>query len=190
MKTLWWVRHGPTNLKTMVGWSDVPADLSDSAAIARLDAFLPRAPVVSSDLIRAVHTADAIQRDRPRLPHDAGLRELNFGDWEMREAQEIYAENPDLAMAYWNDPETSQPPGGESWADLSARVNGAVDRLLGDTADHLIIVAHFGAILSQLRRALDVSVKDVMRHRIENLSVTEIRLANDRWRAGQINHRP
>ncbi len=190
MKTLWWVRHGPTNLKSIVGWSDVPADLSDQAAIARLDAFLPPAPVVSSDLIRAVHTADAIQRDRPRLPHDPDLRELNFGAWELRAPEDIYAENPDLAMAYWNDPETGQPPGGESWHDLATRVNGAVDRLLIQPADQLIVVAHFGAILSQLRRALGVSVKEVMAHRIENLSVTEIRLAGDRWQPGQINHLP
>ena len=34
--TIWWVRHGPTHRKEMVGWSDVPADLSDTAALARL----------------------------------------------------------------------------------------------------------------------------------------------------------
>ena len=32
---LWWVRHGPTHEKAMTGWRDVPADLSDTAAIAR-----------------------------------------------------------------------------------------------------------------------------------------------------------
>ena len=49
------VRHGPTHEKTFVGWRDVPADLSDHAAIARLHEGLPQdALVVSSDLIRAV----------------------------------------------------------------------------------------------------------------------------------------
>ena len=33
----WWVRHGPTHEKAFTGWRDVPADLSDSAALARLD---------------------------------------------------------------------------------------------------------------------------------------------------------
>ncbi|MDZ4137070.1 MAG: histidine phosphatase family protein, partial [Paracoccaceae bacterium] len=47
-----WVRHGPTHAKAMIGWTDLPADLSDHPAIARLTAFLPDAAgVVSSDLI-------------------------------------------------------------------------------------------------------------------------------------------
>jgi len=62
------VRHGPTHAKTMVGHADVPADLSDTAALSRLSNYLPEVPVVSSDLIRASATADAICGARPRLP--------------------------------------------------------------------------------------------------------------------------
>ncbi|MCX8953857.1 histidine phosphatase family protein, partial [Ruegeria sp. NA] len=36
MTRLHLVRHGPTHAKTMVGWSDLPADLSDTAALRRL----------------------------------------------------------------------------------------------------------------------------------------------------------
>ena len=61
MTTLWMVRHGPTHAKAMIGWTDLPADLSDTDAIARLRTELPDAPIVSSDLIRAVATADALQ---------------------------------------------------------------------------------------------------------------------------------
>jgi alpha-ribazole phosphatase len=42
MTRLWLVRHGPTHARTMVGWTDLPADLSDVAALARLSAHLPR----------------------------------------------------------------------------------------------------------------------------------------------------
>lgn len=56
MTRLWLIRHGPTHAKGMVGWTDLPADLSDTAQIARLRAALPDAPVVSSDLLRAVQT--------------------------------------------------------------------------------------------------------------------------------------
>lgn len=70
MTTWWWVRHGPTHAKGMVGWRDLPADLSDQAALARLSTYLPQqALVVSSDLIRSVATADAIQGARQRLDH-------------------------------------------------------------------------------------------------------------------------
>jgi alpha-ribazole phosphatase len=86
MSRFFWVRHGPTHARAMVGWTDLPADLSDTAQLARLSAHLPQdALVVSSDLIRAHDTATAIQGGRLRLPDDPSLREIHFGDWEMAE---------------------------------------------------------------------------------------------------------
>ena len=190
--TIWWVRHGPTHRKEMVGWSDVPADLTDTAALARLDAFLPDAPVVSSDLVRARATADAIQGARPRLADVTGLREINFGAWELRSASELYADDPVTASAYWDDPSDVRPPGGESFRDLARRVNAAVDRVIraADGSSDVIAVAHFGVILTQLHRARGVSVKQVMAQRIENLSVTALRLDRGGWHEELANHRP
>ncbi len=186
--TIWWVRHGPTHLKEMVGWSDVPADLSDSAALARLEAFLPEAPVVSSDLLRARATADAIQGARPRLPHARGLREINFGAWELKPADDLYAADPATLTAYWDDPSDIRPPGGESFRDLAARVNASVDRLRG--GGDLIAVAHFGVILTQLHRARGGTVKQVMAQKIDNLSVTALRFESGHWHEDLANHRP
>jgi len=74
----------------MVGWSNLPADLSDTAALRRLSDHLPeQAIVVSSDLSRAADTASAIQRTRTRLPHQPLLREINFGAWELRRFAEV-----------------------------------------------------------------------------------------------------
>ena len=187
-RTVWWVRHGPTHLKEMVGWSDVPADLSDRAALARLDAFLPLVPVVSSDLIRARATADAIQGARPRLPDAPGLREIHFGNWERRLAQDLYADDPETLTAYWDDPTDIRPPGGESFRDLAARVNAALDAVLG--ADGLIAVAHYGVILTQLHRARGGTVRTVMAQKIDNLSVTALRFEAGSWHEMLANHRP
>lgn len=190
MSKIWWVRHGPTNLDKIVGWSDVPADLSDHAALDRLERFLPRLPVISSDLVRAADTASAIQGARPRLPHDPDLREMSFGDWELRVGRELYDKDPVATRAFWDDPENNAPPGGESWRSLEARVTGAVDRVLAAHPEGVIIVAHFGAILSHLRLALDVPVQRVLAHKIDNLSVTQLARGPARWTAGAINHRP
>ncbi|GAA6200989.1 histidine phosphatase family protein [Aquicoccus sp. SU-CL01552] len=192
MTRLHLVRHGPTHAKSMVGWSDLPADLSDTAALARLSAHLPKvATVISSDLLRATATADAIQGARPRLPHDARLRELNFGDWELRRFQQIEAEDPDRIRAFWETPGTSRAPGGESWNDLRHRADAAIDALIARHAgDDLIVVAHFGLILTQVQRALRIDAETAFGHRIDNLSVTEIHCAPQRWHAARINHIP
>ncbi|MBL9050403.1 MAG: histidine phosphatase family protein [Tabrizicola sp.] len=170
MTRFWLVRHGPTHAKTMTGWTDLPADLSDTAALARLSEHLPEgAPVISSDLSRAVATADALGR-RPRLPHDPALREIHFGQWETRSFAEIETEAPDHIRAFWESPGEIRPPGGESWNDLTARTWAALDRLLGPP--DLIVVAHFGPIVAALQRAEGVSPESAFGHRIDNLSVT------------------
>lgn len=184
----WWVRHGPTHAKTMIGWTDRPADLSDHAALARLSAHLPNgAPVISSDLVRAVATADAIIGARPRLPHDPDLRELHFGAWEDRSFADIDAETPDLIRAFWEQPGPTRAPGGEGWHDLSARVTRAADRLIG-TAPDVVVVAHFGAILCQIERATGQTTTEVFAQTIDNLSVTVVIHDAGRWHVGPINH--
>jgi broad specificity phosphatase PhoE len=187
MTRFWLVRHGPTHAKAMIGWTDLPADLSDTAALARLNAHLPpAAPVLSSDLSRAIATADALH-PRPRLPHDPALREIHFGTWERRSFAEVEAEDPTLIRAFWDQPGDIRPPGGESWNDLTARTWAALDRLQG-TAPDIIIVAHFGPILAALQRASGLTALQAFAHRIDNLSVTSLTL--DPPQVHGVNHRP
>lgn len=188
MSRLFLVRHGPTHAKTMVGWSDLPADLSDTAALTRLSDHLPQdALVISSDLIRAVHTADAIQGDRQRLSHDAGLREIHFGDWELKTFMEASEPDPEHTRAFWETPGDIAAPGGESWNQVCARVDASIDRLLTAHAGRdLVVVAHFGAILTQVARAEGLSGYEAFGHKIDNLSLTTIQ-TRPKWGAQSIN---
>lgn len=190
MSRLFMVRHGPTHAKSMVGWSDIPADLSDAAAISRLKAHLPTdAIVVSSDLSRAIKTADAIMGDQYRLPNDANLRELNFGDWELKRFDEV--EDQDHIRTFWDQPGDIAAPNGESWNDISTRVNRAIDGLFkSHSGRNIVVVAHFGVILTQVQRALGISAYDAFGHKIDNLSVTELSFSGTDWKVADINLRP
>lgn len=184
MTTFWWVRHGPTHAKSMVGWTDLAADLSDTDALSRLSDFLPDAPVVSSDLRRAKHTADAIQLGRTRLPDDPALREFNFGDWEMAP----FRDDP-VMRAFWEQPGDISAPNGESWNSVRQRVDGAVDHYRNLGEKNIIIVAHMGVIMGQLQRAKSQTAYEACGHRIDPLSVTQI-VVSDPWRVPLINHKP
>lgn len=190
MTKVYLVRHGPTHAKTMVGWSDLPADLSDTAQLARLSAYLPDdAVVISSDLIRASATADAIAGNRLRLPHARGLRELHFGAWELQAFDRV--DDPDRLRAFWDQPGDARAPGGESWNDLRARVDATLTDVIGQHPKRPVIaVAHMGAILTQVQRALRVSAYDAFSHKISNLSVTEVQYRTGAWHAEKINHHP
>ncbi|QFT58644.1 Putative phosphoserine phosphatase 2 [Sulfitobacter sp. THAF37] len=193
MTTWHWIRHGPTHEKTFVGWRDVPADLSDTPRLTRLTRFLPdTALIVSSDLSRSITTADALETQaRHRLPHRDDLRELHFGDWDGKHFTEIEKTHPELSRAYWETPGDITAPGGESWNDAAARVNRAVDTLNASHPEaHIIAVAHFGVILTQVQRALGVSATQAMAHKIDNLSVTEVHCHQGTWTVRRINHRP
>lgn len=192
--TIWhWVRHGPTHEKTFVGWRDVPADLSDTDQIARLDAHLPReALLISSDLIRCTATADALgTATRNRLPHRADMRELHFGVWDGMHFSEVAERDPELSRAYWETPGDIVAPEGESWNQAAARVNAAVDAINNAHPEaHIIAVAHFGVILTQVQRALGVTPYQAMSHKIDNLSVTTLAHCAGSWDARRINHLP
>ena len=190
MTTIFLIRHGPTHAKGMVGWSDLAADLSDIDGLARLEAALPKeAVVISSDLSRAVTTADAIQATRHRLPHDRDLREMNFGDWELKVFSEVEAETPARLRAFYETPGEISPPNGDSWNALSARSNAAIDRLVASNqAQNLIVVAHFGVILSQVQRAFGLTAYQAFGHKIQNLSITNLTVRDGIWSGGQIAH--
>jgi len=103
---------------------------------------------------------------------------------------EIESDSPDLISAYWEHPGDVRPPGGESWHQVCVRVDRAIDALIAaHRGRDLIVVAHFGVILTQIQRALQLDTDAVFAHRIDNLSVTQLTyLPDGHWREGRINH--
>ncbi|MCX7560320.1 histidine phosphatase family protein [Sulfitobacter sp. F26204] len=190
--TVWhWVRHGPTHEKTLVGWRDVPADLSEKERLARLHDYLPdAAQLISSDLIRCTATADALEgKERIRLPHARDLRELHFGVWDGMHFREVAARDPELSRAYWETPGEIAAPGGESWNQTALRVQAVVDSMnAAYPTGHIIAVAHFGVILTQVQQALGLTPIKAMAHKIDNLSVTTLIHDTGIWQAEVINH--
>ncbi len=191
--TTWhWVRHGPTHEKAFVGWRDVPADLSDTAQIARLHAHLPAdALIVSSDLVRASATAEAIAAGRTVLGERASLREFHFGDWDGKHFSEVAESHPELSRAYWETPGDIAPPGGESWNEAAARVSAEVDVLTAKhPGRHIVAVAHIGVIMTQIQRGLGMTAQEVIANKIDNLSVSAVIHGPNGWQTKRINHLP
>lgn len=186
----WWVRHAPTGARGAIGWTDVAADLSDTATLAHLRATLPPAPVLSSDLRRARDTAACIRGDRRDLGADPALREVHFGAWEGLDFDTIAARYPVDNAAWWADPATVAPPGGESFGALRARVGAkvsAVNAELGNGA--VVAVAHMGVILAALAMATGMEARQVLGFRIDPLSVTRLDWLPEAgcWRVAGVN---
>jgi alpha-ribazole phosphatase len=192
MTRFFWLRHGPTHQRAFTGWRDVPADLSDTALVAGVAALLPPdALVVSSDLIRARATADALAGNRPRLPDMPALREFDFGAWDGLMWDEVAARDPTLSRSYWETPGDIAPLGGESWNAASARIEAAVQHLAATHPGRaLVVVAHFGTILTQVARTFGQTPTTALAQRIEPLSLTEITVSPQGRKLGRVNHLP
>jgi broad specificity phosphatase PhoE len=145
--------------------------------------------VVSSDLARSVTTADALAGVRHRLPHEPGLREFDFGDWDGRHWSDVAQTDPQLSRDYWEKPGDVMAPNGESWNMAAARARPVVDRLNADHAN-IIAVAHFGIILTQVQRALDNDAYACLAYKIDNFSITHLHENQGEWRVICINHLP
>ncbi len=150
------LRHGETDhnvVGRMQGHLDsmlTPAGLAQAVALAPEIALLAPERLISSDLRRAVDTAD-ILGTATGLPVklDARLRETHLGQWQGRTVADIEQNWPG-AIATWRSDPAWVPPGGESRIEVVRRCLPVVDELDEEfTADSnitAVLVAHGGLI--------------------------------------------
>lgn len=177
-------RHGATlhNLEArFTGQIDAPlsplGERQAEALASRLQSMRLDA-IVSSDLSRARRTADAIaQRHAQPVIEDADLREISMGVWEGQTVSDVRREWPDLFARVECDPTgAASAPDGESWAQFTTRVDGALMRWLerypqGD----VLWVAHGGVVSALLLRALGLSYERRQQFARGNASLFELR---------------
>lgn len=146
------VRHGETalNAARVLQPPDTPLSprgLAQAQAVALRLSREPVAAIVSSDLLRARQTAEAIAQPWPGLSVDTwdSLRERDFGDWRGLPYDRLPADPLRLEGA---------PPGGESQAAFAARCAQAWAALLAlrsGLPGHLVVVSHGLSIRQWLR---------------------------------------
>ena len=152
MTTILLARHGETDWNSERRWqghADQPLnDVGREQARELAETLADRAVdvVYSSDLLRAHETA-LIVADRLGLPVevDAGLREVDVGDWAGRLVSEIENADPE-GFQLWRQGRKAWN-GGESYEEMGERVVGAVLLIAGHhPGQTVLIVTHGGSI--------------------------------------------
>ncbi|MEL0084091.1 MAG: alpha-ribazole phosphatase family protein [Gammaproteobacteria bacterium] len=106
----------------------------------------PWQKVITSPMQRCREFAEKLARDY-RAPVEIidELREIDFGDWEGREVEELMLEDDAALQAFWRDPVNNTPPGGEPLVDFQARVLTAWQAMLDECqGQHALMVCHSG----------------------------------------------
>jgi glucosyl-3-phosphoglycerate phosphatase len=142
------VRHGQSTYNAQArlqGQADPPlseAGRREAELLAPALARFPQDRVVTSDLVRARETAALL--GYPDARPDARWREIDVGEWSGRTLSDFPAGSE---PAWRGGP--LRAPDGESWAELQARVGGAVDELLAAGGSWLA-VCHGGVVRAAL----------------------------------------
>lgn len=146
---------------TCYGRLDIPPGPSAAAEIASALQTLPYVPVVlTSPAQRCRRLADAIGRfHKVQVQTDTRLWELDFGAWEGQPWAAIDRAESDPWAA---DPMQVAPPGGETFAQLLARVEAA----LADAPSAAAIVTHAGVIRAARMLLTGAAFETVFRQKI------------------------
>ncbi len=208
----WWVRHAPVvgHAGRIYGNLDVDCDCSDEALFRALAAGLPREAVwIVTPLARTRATAEAIRRHHGEetgaaavdLEVEPLLAEQNFGSWQGLSHDELAAQRSGAWHRFWLAPAEEEPPGGESFAAVAARVGEAIERLTQRHAGRdIVCVSHGGPIRAALAKALGATPEQVLSFVVDNCSLTRLEHFSDAaegpeerqggaWRITQVNAR-
>jgi probable phosphoglycerate mutase len=154
------IRHGETawNVDGRIqGQLDVPLNDMGRWQVHRLALALADeniAAIYSSDLVRALETAQAVARaSGDAIVTDTGLRERGFGVFEGLSYTEINARWPELAERWRKrDPEFGAP-GGETLNQFYTRSTATATRLAALHPGQTIALVSHGGVMDCLYRA-------------------------------------
>lgn len=199
---LFLLRHAlvePSARAILYGTLDVAlcdATLLEEAALYRwLAARLPHpAAWVATPLLRTRATAAAIfAAGYPEAPLvvEPDLREQFLGDWQGITHEALVDRLLHPPHPFWPHAADERPPGGESFAEVQARVGPVIERLAATHAGgDVVIVAHGGSIRAALAHAIGLTPHQALTFSIRNLGLTRLEKHAGDWRVAGVNEEP
>jgi len=180
------VRHGESSANAqalLVGRSDVELTEKGRAQAASVHQLLygPVHSLRTSPLRRARDTASALGLGIPAVV-DARWIEVDYGEYDCQPLRDVPAD----VWREWRRNPDFRPPGGETLAEVDARVAAACDELFAvdgagarSTAGDVVVVSHVTPIKAAVAWALGTGGEISWRLHLQTASVTRIGWGND-----------
>ena len=172
------VRHGRTDWNAahrFQGRSDIPLNetgLTQAEKLADRLASWPVDVVYTSPLTRASQTAAVLAERHRKVPIVLeDLVEINFGSWEGMHLKHLLEKERDSFRAWVKDPFFQPPKGAETWNDIRTRIESAVQSILKDGHEHIVVISHGG-----IMRALFVVLLQLDPHTVWNIKTSNCAL--------------
>ncbi|TDP00654.1 alpha-ribazole phosphatase [Flavobacterium sp. 245] len=173
------IRHTETVCEKGIcyGQSDVniaePFDVIFDEIISQLPS---EAIIISSPLKRCVLLAKHVQNNVKTISYqeDERLKEMNFGDWELKNWNEI---PPEQLNPWMEDFVNIRASNGESFVELHDRVGDFISDLFSKNIQNpIVVVAHAGIIRSILCHQTSLPLKEAFQNKVDFGQVIKIEL--------------
>lgn len=173
------VRHTETVCEKGIcyGQSDVNIAEPFNEIFDRIISELPSEAIIfSSPLKRCSILAKHIQEKIKTISYkeDDRLMEMNFGDWELKNWNEI---PPEQLNPWMEDFVNIQVSNGESFVELHDRVGEFLSEQISENRQNpIVIVAHAGIIRSILCHQTSLPLKEAFQNKVDFGQVIKIEL--------------
>ena len=104
--------------------------------------------IITSPLKRCADFSTELAQ-KHSLPLDVvpEFKEVSFGLWEGKTADELLRAEPENIKRYWNDPIQETPPQGENLLSFEKRILSAWKKILNDhKGNHILLISHAGVM--------------------------------------------
>lgn len=196
MTEIFLVRHTQAEgnvYRMMQGYWDggvTEAGILQQRALRERFLSVPVDKVYSSDLRRAVFTAEAISEPKGlEIIRDKRLREINVGPWERAYFGNLFHDEPEKAAEFIFEPETWHIDGAETYKQVGERVYAAIEDIAGQNDGRRVaIVSHGVSIRTFTAKVTGISLNDVKALPIfRNTSVSTFTYDNGRFTPVELN---
>ena len=171
------ISHAPTAATRL---SAFPADepLEEPTPAHRTNWQPPRTQhILTAPELRTQQTAKAL--NLTATPTNE-LRDLNYGAWQGRTLNDLYAEDP-APIALWLTDPTATPHKGESITALITRVQNWLTTLAAEDTNHTLAITHPAVIRATILHTLNAPPQSFWRIDIAPLTLTDLRHNGRTW---------
>ena len=134
--------------------------------------------IITSPLKRCSDFADELA-ERHSLPIEkrTAFKEISFGLWEGKTAEQLLTSDEQAIRAYWNDPVNSTPPQGENLLTFANRVQAGWDELLSEfQGKHLLLICHAGVMRVIICHVLGMPFTEIFKLDVGLATVSRIQI--------------
>ena len=198
MIKIYLVRHGETdwNLEDRIqGQIQVSLNnlgVQQANAAARFLEGISFEAIYTSNLKRAIETAQIISKGKKDVKQCSDFNERNFGDWQTKLWKEVYIEIPNIKDVWSNEGLRFSPPNGETLGDMYERVIRQFEEIMRNHFNDcsILIVGHGGPIKAILSYASRLPPQDMHTiPKLNNGSISIINYSSD-YNIDKINYLP